>query len=79
MSQGAPAGLQLIGKLETDERIANDHRLHAVRGHLLELTGDLASARAAYLAAAQRTTSLPQQRYLNTRAARLAQIAATPR
>jgi RNA polymerase sigma factor (sigma-70 family) len=73
MAVGPDAGLELVARLETDDRIANDHRLHAVRGHLLELTGDHASARAAYLAAAQRTTSLPQQRYLNTRAARLDQ------
>jgi hypothetical protein len=35
------------------------------------MSGDRAAARAAYLAAARRTTSLPQQRYLNARAARL--------
>ena len=58
--------------LDADERIAGDHRLHAVRAHLLEMSGDHAAARAAYQAAAQRTTSLPQQRYLHARAARLA-------
>ena len=30
-------------------RIAEDHRLHAVRAHLLELAGDPAAARDAYL------------------------------
>jgi RNA polymerase sigma factor (sigma-70 family) len=72
MARGPQAGLDLLGKLEGDERIADDHRLHAVRGHLLELAGDRAGARAAYQAAARRTTNLPQQRYLHGRAARLA-------
>jgi RNA polymerase sigma factor (sigma-70 family) len=71
MVQGARAGLDLLGKLEADERIAEDHRLHAVRAHLLEMAGDRAAARDSYQAAAQRTTSLPQQRYLHARAARL--------
>jgi len=71
MARGPQAGLDLLGRLEADERIAGDHRLRAVRAHLLEMAGDRAAARAAYLAAARRTTSLPQQRYLNARAARL--------
>jgi RNA polymerase sigma factor (sigma-70 family) len=72
MTDGPRAGLELLGALQADERIAGDHRLHAVRGHLLELAGDRAGARDAYQAAAARTTNLPQQRYLNARAARLA-------
>jgi hypothetical protein len=36
------------------------------------MAGDHQAARAAYQAAAQRTMNLPQQRYLNARAARLA-------
>jgi RNA polymerase sigma factor (sigma-70 family) len=72
MARGPQAGLDLLGKLEADERIADDHRLHAVRGHLLEMAGDRAGARDAYQAAARRTTNLPQQRYLHGRAARLA-------
>jgi hypothetical protein len=35
------------------------------------LAGDRMTARAAYLAAAGRTTNLPQQRYLHSRAVRL--------
>jgi RNA polymerase sigma factor (sigma-70 family) len=72
MVHGARAGLDRLDELTADERIAEDHRVYAVRAHLLELAGDPAAARAAYLAAADRTTSLPQQRYLNARAARLA-------
>ncbi len=72
MARGPRAGLDLLGELEADDRIAGDHRLHAVRAHLLEMAGDRAAARDAYVAAAGRTTSLPQQRYLHARAARLA-------
>jgi RNA polymerase sigma factor (sigma-70 family) len=72
MVRGPRIGLDRLEGLQTDERIAADHRLHTVRAHLLEMTGDHHAARAAYQAAAQLTTSLPQQRYLHTRAARLA-------
>jgi RNA polymerase sigma factor (sigma-70 family) len=71
MARGPAEGLDLLTTIEHDDRIARDHRLYAVRAHLLELSGDLLAARAAYRAAADRTTSLPQQRYLNTRAANL--------
>jgi predicted RNA polymerase sigma factor len=71
MARGAPAGLDLLAKLQADARIADDHRFHAVRAHLLELAGDRAAAYDAYLAAARRATNLPQQRYLHARAARL--------
>jgi RNA polymerase sigma factor (sigma-70 family) len=72
MARGPHAGFDLLGTLEADQRIADDHRLQAVRGHLLEMTGDRAGARDAYEAAARRTTNLPQQRYLHAQAARLA-------
>jgi RNA polymerase sigma factor (sigma-70 family) len=72
MVQGPAAGLALLGDLAADERLAGGHRLPAVRAHLLEMAGDNPAAREAYLAAARRAGSLPQQRYLNTRAARLA-------
>jgi RNA polymerase sigma factor (sigma-70 family) len=71
MVRGPHAGLDVLAALDADQRLAASHRLPAVRGHLLELTGDLAAARDAYLAAAQRATSLPHQRYLHARAARL--------
>jgi predicted RNA polymerase sigma factor len=69
MVAGAQAGLDLLGQLEADERIAGDHRLHAVRAHLLEMAGDRAAARDCYLVAAGLTTSFPRQRYLHARAA----------
>ena len=71
MARGADDGLELLATIEDDERIASDHRLSAVRAHLLEMSGDVAGARAAYEEAASRTTSVPQQRYLYERARRL--------
>jgi predicted RNA polymerase sigma factor len=71
MVHGHDAGLELVTRLAHDERIGDDHRFHAVRAHLLELAGDPEAARADYLAAAARTASPPQQRYLYARAARL--------
>jgi RNA polymerase sigma factor (sigma-70 family) len=71
MVRGARAGLDLLVRLEADERLARDHRPASVRAHLLEMAGDRAAARDAYRKAARRTTSLPQQRYLNEQAARL--------
>lgn len=71
MAQGPQAGLDLLDGLAADERLAGDHRVPAVRAHLLELAGDHAAAHDLYLVAADRTASPPQQRYLRRRAARL--------
>lgn len=71
MARGARSGLDLLDSLEGDERLKQDHRLYAVRAHLLEMSGDRVAAQAAYLAAAGRASNLPQQRYLHSRAARL--------
>jgi predicted RNA polymerase sigma factor len=78
MVNGPRAGLALLGTLESDERMAHTHRLEAVRAHLLELAGDPAAARAAYLRAARMTASIPEQRYLALRAALLGQVTASP-
>jgi RNA polymerase sigma factor (sigma-70 family) len=72
MVDGPAAGLAMLDELDADERIAKHHRLEAVRAHLLEMAGEMAAARAAYRLAAQRTTSLPERRYLEARASRLA-------
>jgi RNA polymerase sigma factor (sigma-70 family) len=72
MADGPAAGLALLGGLTGDPRVGEDHRFHAVRAHLLELSGDPAGARIAYADAASRCHNLAQQRYLNARAARLA-------
>jgi len=71
MVHGPRAGLELLATLDDDDRLAEHHRLDAVRAHLLEEDGDVEGARAAYRAAARRTTSIPEQRYLAARAARL--------
>lgn len=71
MASGPRAGLALLDTLSDDRHVADHHRLHAVRAHLLEMDGDAAAARASYLRAAQRTTSLPERRYLERRAALL--------
>jgi len=72
MVAGPAAGLDLLRELESDRRLAGHHRLHATRAHLLEMSGDTAGAVTSYRAAARRTTSLPERRYLTGRAARLA-------
>jgi predicted RNA polymerase sigma factor len=69
MADGPAAGLALLDGI--DERMAGHYRLDAVRAHLLEMAGDTEAAMALYRAAAGRTTSLPEQRYLALRAARL--------
>ena len=71
MVRGPEAGLELLAPLDDDDRTAGHHRLHAVRAHLREMAGDVDGARAGYREAARRTSSLPEQRYLEARAARL--------
>jgi predicted RNA polymerase sigma factor len=71
MAEGPAAGLAALAPLEADPRMVEHHRLHAVRAHLHELAGDLDAARAGYRDAARRTTSRPERRYLEGRAARL--------
>jgi RNA polymerase sigma factor (sigma-70 family) len=71
MVQGPRAGLDLLATLESDDRMARHHRLHAVRAHLREMTGDASGARESYRAAASYTASLPERRYLEARAAAL--------
>ena len=68
---GPTAGLALLGTLDADQRMAHNHRLEAVRAHLLEQAGDTDAARESYLRAAKMTASRPEQRYLELRAARL--------
>jgi RNA polymerase sigma factor (sigma-70 family) len=68
---GPRAGLALVGTLDKDERMAHNHRLEAVRAHLLERAGDIDAARKSYQLAAKMTASLPERRYLALRAARL--------
>ena len=71
MVDGPRAGLAVLGTLDADDRMAHTHRLEAVRGHLLELAGEPGAARESYRRAARMTASVPEQRYLAMRAARL--------
>jgi RNA polymerase sigma factor (sigma-70 family) len=72
MVDGPQSGLDILHELESDDRMAKYHRLHAVRAHLLEMAGKPKEARESYLAAATYTTSQPEQNYLRTKAARIA-------
>jgi RNA polymerase sigma factor (sigma-70 family) len=71
MVHGPRAGLDMVATLDTDERVRTHHRVEAVRAHLLEMAGDNAPAYEGYRRAARRTTSVPERRYLEARAARL--------
>jgi RNA polymerase sigma factor (sigma-70 family) len=71
MVRGPQAGLDLLATLDGDARLRDTHRVEAVRAHLLELAGERPAALAAYRSAARRTTSLPEKRHLEARAARL--------
>jgi RNA polymerase sigma factor (sigma-70 family) len=71
MVHGPEAGLRQLAAAEAEPALTGHHRLDAVRAHLLELAGDHGAAHAAYRLAARRTLSLPEQRYLQSRAARL--------
>ncbi|WP_433653465.1 RNA polymerase sigma factor [Micromonospora zamorensis] len=72
MVHGPAAGLTALDALAEDPRLAGHHRLPAARAHLHEMAGDRERAIVDYRAAAARTSSLPEQRYLTMRAARLA-------
>ena len=72
MVKGPQKGLELMDALAADARIAEHHRFHAVRAHLLEMAGEHAGAVKHYRAAAGKTGSLPERNYLLMQAARLA-------
>jgi RNA polymerase sigma factor (sigma-70 family) len=67
MVHGPAEGLAQLVAAEADPALAGHHRVHAVRAHLLELSGDYEAARASYELAARHTLSVPEQRYLYIR------------
>ena len=71
MVLGPDPALRTLADLDTDGLLPGHHRLHSVRGHLLERAGRTDEARASFLAAAAATLSIPEQRYLRRRAAQL--------
>jgi RNA polymerase sigma factor (sigma-70 family) len=70
MVDGPAAALTQLDAIETDPALAGHHRVDAVRAHLLELAGDVESARVHYELAARGTLSVPERRYLLGRAGR---------
>jgi predicted RNA polymerase sigma factor len=71
MEHGPDIGLAMLDPLVADPAMRRHHRLYAVRAHLRELAGDRETAAEDYRQAARLTASLPEQRYLNQRLARL--------
>jgi len=69
---GPRAALEQLTAAAADPALAGHHRLHAVRAHLLEDAGDPDAALVAFRLAARTTLSVPEQRYLEARADRLA-------
>jgi RNA polymerase sigma factor (sigma-70 family) len=65
---GPELALARLDIAEDDPALRGHHRVAAVRAHLLEKSGDLTAARTAYLAAARLTLSVPERRYLASRA-----------
>jgi predicted RNA polymerase sigma factor len=70
MVEGPTAGLALLDGVRA--RLGGHHRFHAVRGHLLEMAGEVAGAAAEFRAAAAGTANLREQHYLTAKAASLA-------
>jgi RNA polymerase sigma factor (sigma-70 family) len=63
MVHGPAAGLAATGELA--DVLGRHHRFHAVRGHLLEMSGDPAAAADAYRMAARYATNTAEKRYLD--------------
>jgi RNA polymerase sigma factor (sigma-70 family) len=78
MVHGPRAGLEQLAAAEADPALIGHHRVAAVRAHLLDLGGEHAAARAEYRLAARRTLSIPEQRYLESRAAQLSPTGMRP-
>jgi RNA polymerase sigma factor (sigma-70 family) len=69
--RGPAVALDLLTSLEGDARVRDHHRFHVVRAHLLEQLGDLDGAADAFRTAARLSTSRPERRHLERRAAQL--------
>jgi predicted RNA polymerase sigma factor len=69
MVHGPAAGLEILASV--GPRLGGNHRVEAVRGHLLEQQGEADAAVAAYRHAAALTTNLAEQRHLTRQAARV--------
>lgn len=71
MVHGPEAGLTQLATIDADRRIAEHHRLAAVKAHLYERLGDHGRAAAYYRDAAERTRNIQERDYLIARAVRV--------
>ena len=76
MVRGPQAGLDELAALAADEHMADHHRVHSVRAHLLELAGEPRRPVPA-TGGGPRTTSLAERRYLELCANRITPRATT--
>lgn len=68
MVHGPDTALDALDHAQHDPALADHHRAHAVRAHLLDLAGRHDEARTHYARAAVLTQSLPERRYLEGKA-----------
>ncbi len=68
MVDGPAAGLGMLDALLQDRVMQRNHRLHAVRAHLLEMDGRRKRLVRSMPAQRGLATSIPEQRYLNAKA-----------
>lgn len=68
MVHGPGAALAELDRVASDPALLRNHRVDAVRAHLLDRLGRHDEARECYHRAARGTRSLPEQRYLRERA-----------
>jgi predicted RNA polymerase sigma factor len=72
MVHGPNVGLEELSEAETDPALAGHYRVSSVRAHLLDMAGDREEALTYYRRAARLTLSVPERRYLESRATSLA-------
>jgi RNA polymerase sigma factor (sigma-70 family) len=70
MVLGPTAGLAELAAAD-EPALAGHFRVHAVRAHLLAMAGNSSTARTEYRLAARMTLSIPERRYLESRASAL--------
>ncbi|GAA0222045.1 sigma factor-like helix-turn-helix DNA-binding protein [Saccharothrix mutabilis subsp. mutabilis] len=68
MVHGPDTALDALDQARHDPALTDHHRVHAVRAHLLDLAGRHDEARTHYARAAALIRSLPERRYLESRA-----------
>ncbi len=67
MVHGPRVALDSLAAVENDQRVSGHHLFYAVRGHILEMAGELDAAAKAFEVAARRTTSIPEKWLLTER------------